>query len=329
MRKSFSLLHLSVVISLCLFSCQSAKKTAPVSKLRVVATTSMIYDAVFSIAADSVEATALMGPGVDPHLYKATQGDLKKLSQADLILYNGLFLEGKMGEVLKKQARLKSVVAVAEAIPKDLLRAHLQYKDAYDPHVWFDVRLWKQAVQAISSALQEQDARNKSFYTSNTLAHLRQLDSLDTWVRDTINSIPPKQRVLITAHDAFGYFGRAYGVEVMGLQGISTQAEFGLRDISQLVQYATERNIGAVFVETSVSEKALRAVVEGAAARGHTLRIGGSLYSDAMGAFGTVEGTYVGMFRANVRTIVTALASVPLPSRFQRLDPEAKEDLAP
>ena len=324
----FSLLHLSL-LSLCLLSCQSSKKTAPVNKLQVVATTSMIYDAVYVIAGDSVEATALMGPGVDPHLYKATQGDLKKLSHADLILYNGLFLEGKMGDVLKKQSRLKAVVAVAEAIPKSQLRSHPQYKDAHDPHVWFDVQLWKQVVEVVSLALQKEDARNKSFYKSNTLKYIEQLDNLDKWVRDTINQISSTQRVLITAHDAFGYFGKAYGMEVIGLQGISTQAEFGLRDISNLVQYAVERKIRAVFVETSVPEKALRAVVEGAAAQGHTLRIGGSLYSDAMGAFGTIEGTYVGMVKANVRTIVKALSIVPIRPTYQLIDSVAKQSSLP
>ncbi len=297
-----------VVTCSCFLACQHTKKKAPIGKLQVVATTGMIYDAVRCIAQDSVQATALMGPGVDPHLYKATQGDLGKLNNADIIFYNGIFLEGKMGDILEKQARLKAVYAVAEHIPKKDLRAHPHYENTYDPHIWFDVQLWQQAVQVISHALQEKDPRNQEFYIVNTSRYLSQLDSLHAWIKDTIPVIPIAQRVLITAHDAFGYFGRAYQIEVLGLQGISTVAEFGLRDISKLVNYAVERQVPAVFVETSVSDKALQAVLEGAQAKGHTLRIGGSLYSDAMGAFGTKEGTYIGMVQANVRTIVQALA---------------------
>lgn len=313
------------VAMLCLFcsACQFSKQAVPMGKLRVVATTGMIYDAVRMIAGDSVEATALMGPGVDPHLYKATQRDLEKLRNADLILYNGLFLEGKMGDVLQKQAHVKAVYAVAEAIPKEQLRAHPQYKDAYDPHIWFDIQLWKQAVQAVSEALQEHDARNAYVYKTQATHYMEHLDNLEAWVRDTLAIIPEPQRVLITSHDAFGYFGKAYGLKVRGLQGISTQAEFGLRDVSDMVQYVVEHRIPAVFIETSVSGKALQAVVEGANARGHALRIGGSLYSDAIGAFGTKEGTYAGMFRANVRTMVRALAEKKQPSSsFQGLTPQ-------
>ena len=292
---------------LCMSGCGGAKEPAPSGKLSVVATTGMIYDAVRIIGRDSVQATALMGPGVDPHLYKATHGDLEKLKNANLVLYNGLFLEGKMAEVLAEQARIKVVCAVAERIPKEQLRAHPHYENVYDPHVWFDVKLWKQAVQVVGEALQKQDARNSAFYAKNTQTYLLELDELDGWVRDTLQNIKSEHRRLITAHDAFGYFGQAYGIEVRGLQGLSTVAEFGLRDVAELVQYAVEHRIPAVFIETSVSDKALRAVLEGANAKGHNLRIGGSLYSDAMGAFGTPDGTYIGMVRANVRTIVRAL----------------------
>ena len=308
---------------LCSWACQPPKRGAPVGKLKVVATVSMIYDAVRVIGGDSVTATALMGPGVDPHVYKATQGDLKKLAEADLILYNGLFLEGKMGEILEKQSRIKAVRAVAESVPKDRLLLHPQYENAPDPHIWFDVQLWKQAVEEISLALQAEDTRNEAFYQENTIAYLRQLDSLDAWVRDTLRYIEQPYRVLVTAHDAFGYFGKAYGLEVRGVQGISTQADFGLRDISDLVQFVVERQIPAIFMETSVSDKALRAIIEGAAAQGHRVGIGGKLYSDAMGAFGTEEGTYVGMFRANVRTIVKALApKEPLTTRGDQSVPK-------
>ena len=298
-----------MLLFLCLMmgACRSNRSEAPVGKLKVVATVGMIYDAVRVIGRDSVEVTAIMGPGVDPHIYKATPGDLEKLSSAHLILYNGLFLEGKMGEVLEQQSRLKAVRAIAEAVEKSQLLAHPKYEDALDPHIWFDVQLWKRAVAEISQALQEEDIRNHYFYQANTATYLKKLDSLDKWVRDTIEVIEPQHRVLVTAHDAFGYFGRAYGIEVRAVQGLSTQADFGLRDITDLVEFVVERGVPSVFVETSVSERSVRAIVEGAEARGHHLRIGGSLYSDAMGAFGTEEGTYIGMFRANVRTIVHGL----------------------
>jgi manganese/zinc/iron transport system substrate-binding protein len=267
----------------------------------------MIADAVLNIAGDSLDVEALMGPGVDPHLYKATQGDLKKLSQADLVFYNGLLLEGKMGEVLEKLARIKPVVALGSSIDTSLLLASPLYKDAFDPHIWFDVSLWKQAVQKVSHSLQEFDPSNAEYYQRNTIRYLGQLDSLHRQVQQQIALIPQEQRVLITAHDAFEYFGRAYNIEVRGLQGISTVSEFGLKDITDLVQFIIDRKIKAVFVETSISERSINAVVEGCRQKGHEIQIGGSLYSDAMGASGTPEGTYIGMVNANIVTITMAL----------------------
>lgn len=274
---------------------------------KVVTTTGMIADAVLNIAGDSLDVEALMGPGVDPHLYKATQGDLKKLSQADLVFYNGLLLEGKMGEVLEKLARIKPVIAVGSSIDTSLLLASPLYKDAFDPHIWFDVSLWKQVVQKTSLSLQEFDPSNAEYYQKNTSRYLGQLDSLHRQVQQQIALIPQEQRVLITAHDAFEYFGRAYNIEVRGLQGISTVSEFGLKDITDLVQFIIDRKIKAVFVETSISERSINAVVEGCRQKGHEIRIGGSLYSDAMGASGTPEGTYIGMVNANIVTITMAL----------------------
>lgn len=275
----------------------------------IVATTSMIADAATIIAGDDQHITGLMGPGIDPHLYKPTQGDIQELYAADLVLYNGLLLEGKMQEVLQKMSRNKAVVPVTEDFPKEQLIIPEGHAGAPDPHIWFDVQLWKQAVQKISESMQKQNPAQAAVYQRNTETYLQELDSLDSWVKQTLDKIPAEQRVLITAHDAFGYFGRAYGIEVKGLQGISTMAEFGLRDIQELVTFITARKIPAVFVESSVSAKALEAVVSGAQDRGQPLRIGGSLYSDAMGAAGTPEGTYVGMVRHNVNTITQALTS--------------------
>ncbi len=221
-----------------------------------------------NIAGNKVEAIALMGPGVDPHLYKATQGDLKKLRRADLILYGGLHLEGKMGEVFEKLGKIKPVVAVTKDIPKDKLRDSEVYQNAYDPHVWFDVSLWKNAVQTVTSALIQIDPKNKDTYNENSKEYLLRLDSLHDQVSKMIQTIPENQRILVTAHDAFGYFGDAYGIEVKGLQGISTLSEPGLKDISELVGLITQRKIKAVFLETSVSEKAINAVVQGCKQRG-------------------------------------------------------------
>lgn len=288
-------------------ACTSAESTSADADLKIVATTGMIGNALSEIAGERAQVNALMGPGVDPHLYKATQGDLRQLSDADLIFYNGLHLEGKMGEVLEKLARLKPVIAVAEGLPESELINSTDYADAYDPHIWFDVQRWAQAVAYAGQELARVDTANADYYLTRTQQYLRRLDTLDRYVSEQIATIPAEQRVLITAHDAFAYFGDAYQIEVRGLQGISTVSEYGLRDISELVNFIVERGIKAVFVESSVPRKSLEAVVEGAARRGHSVEIGGTLYSDAMGAAGTAAGTYPGMVRSNVETIVTAL----------------------
>jgi len=292
----------------CLFiGCKSNLNDTNNDVLRVVTTTGMIADAVINIAGDSLEVEALMGPGVDPHLFKATQGDLKKLTNADLVLYNGLLLEGKMGEVLKKLGRIKPVIAVGGAIDTTYLLGSPLYRNAHDPHIWFDVSLWKQVVIKINESLQELDPGNADYFNRNSEIYLDRLDSLHRQVKIQIAQIPTEQRVLITAHDAFEYFGRAYNIEVRGLQGLSTLTEFGLKDITDLVQYIIDRQIKAVFIETSISERSIQAVVAGCQQRGSDVRIGGSLFSDAMGNKNTPEGTYIGMVNANVQTITQAL----------------------
>ncbi len=277
------------------------------SRIMIVTTTGIIRDAVINLVHDRAEVNALMGPGVDPHLYKATQGDLEKLLKADLVVYNGLHLEGKMSDVLEKLSHRKPVYALGSSLPDSLLRQIPGFENTYDPHIWFDVSLWSRAVSNLSGFLQEFDPENATYYQNNYLAYAAQLDSLHNWVKKEINSIPVEQRVLITAHDAFGYFGKAYNIEVRGLQGISTLSEFGLRDITNLVRFIQERKIKAVFVETSVPEKSIRSLIEGCQERGWYVKLGGSLYSDALGAEGTPEGTYIGMVRSNVKTIVEAL----------------------
>jgi len=268
----------------------------------------MIADAVKNIVKDSAQVTALMGPGVDPHLYKATQGDLGLLTRADAIFYNGLHLEGKMGEVLSKLGKTKPVIAVADNIDSTRLRSAPNYGYAIDPHVWFDISLWIEAVKETQEALIEIDSKNASYYSNNATAYINELKDLHEWVGNEIAKIPEQQRIMITAHDAFGYFGEAYSIEVKGLQGISTLSEYGLRDVSELVNFIVANEIKAVFVETSVPKRAINAVVEGCKKSGFDVKIGGNLYSDAMGEDGTPEGTYVGMVRHNVNTIVEALS---------------------
>ena len=297
------------LITICIIFCLGCERKSNVieGKLNIVTTTGMIYDAVLNIAGDSVEVSALMGPGVDPHLYKATQGDLKKLQQANLILYNGLHLEGKMGEIFEKLGKIKPVKAISSEISPSRLRSSDIYPGTFDPHIWFDVSLWKEAVQQVHKVLVEIDSTNESYYNQNAEKYFSTLDSLHEAVANSILAIPENQRMLITAHDAFGYFGDAYQIQVKGLQGISTLSEPGLKDVADLVNLIVDNNIKAVFIETSVSKKAINAVVEGCKEKGHSVAIGGSLYSDAMGPFGQFEGTYVGMVHTNVQTIVNAL----------------------
>lgn len=305
MTKTLYIFILSGFLIGCNSSSQESKNKTKLPK--VVATTGMLYDAALSIGGDSIKAEAIMGPGVDPHLYKATQGDLSRLKSADLIIYNGILLEGKMSEVLGKMQREKPVIAAAEIIPDSLLIRHSDYGNAFDPHVWFDVTLWKYVADEIGNALITLDSSNKSYYLKNLAKYQSSLDSLDGYVRDRINEIPNDQKVLITAHDAFGYFGKAYGLRVEAVQGMSTVADFGLKDIADLIDLIIEHNIKAIFVETSVSSKSIKAVIAGCKEQGHDLKIGGYLYSDAMGNIGTKEGTYIGMFQKNVNTIVDAL----------------------
>jgi manganese/zinc/iron transport system substrate-binding protein len=291
-----------------LLSCSGADSidTKP-HKLLIVTTTGMIGDAVKNIVGDSAEVISLMGPGVDPHLYKATQGDLERLQKADIIIYNGIHLEGKMSEMLEKMASKKPVIAMSDGIATDKLRLLDANAKVYDPHIWFDVALWKTAVSAMANSLIEKEPRLKVIVATNTPFYVAQLDSLDIEVKTNMESIPVAQRVLITAHDAFGYFGLAYHTEVKGLQGISTVSDFGLNDVTQLVNLIVDRKIKSVFIETSVSDQSIKAVLDGCRQKGHNIAIGGTLYSDAMGESGTAEGTYIGMVRKNVATIVAAL----------------------
>lgn len=303
-----SILIIVLVLSTTLSSCrhETTNKIAK-EKLTIVTTTGMIGDAVTNIVGNSAEVISLMGPGVDPHLYKVTQSDIKKLLNADVIFYNGLHLEGKMGEVLAQMSAKKPVIAIYNGLTNKQLRATTEFKGNFDPHIWFSVQLWTDVVRFIGKNLAEIDQAHASFYKANTAQHVEELTILHSWTTEQINTIPEKQRVLITAHDAFGYFGREYGMEVKGLQGLSTAAEYGLRDVIIMVDFIIENKIKAVFVESSVSDRSIKAVMEGCKDKGHQVIIGGTLYSDAMGAENKPEGTYIGMVKHNVTTIVEAL----------------------
>jgi manganese/zinc/iron transport system substrate-binding protein len=268
----------------------------------------MIADIVENVGGERVEVTALMGPGVDPHLYKASEGDVIELQGADVIFYNGLHLEAQMGDVLERLNEFGiKTVAVTDQIDRSLLQAPPQFQGNYDPHVWFDVTLWMKAVEQVRETLVELDPASRSRYEVNAEAYLAELAELHQYVLDQASLIPPDQHVLITAHDAFNYFGRAYGFEVRGLQGISTEAQAGTADVQALAKFIAERQIPAIFVESSVPQRNIEAVQAAVRARGFEVKIGGSLFSDAMGSEGTPEGTYLGMVRHNIDTIVAAL----------------------
>ncbi|QMV40908.1 metal ABC transporter solute-binding protein, Zn/Mn family [Cohnella cholangitidis] len=289
-----------------LSGCGSGQKTfKDEGKLHVTATIGMISDVVREVGGDRVEVIGLMGPGVDPHLYKASQGDIGKLEDAEVIFYGGLHLEGKMTEIFEKMSKKKTVVAVTKNIPEQQLRSVAE--GTHDPHVWFNVRLWMSATETIRDTLIERDPDHKAGYQSRAEAYLAKLEELDRYAKEQIATIPKQGRVMVTAHDAFGYFGDAYDIEVVGLQGISTAAEYGSKDVTGLRDMLVERSIKAVFVESSVPKKSIEAVIEGAKKKGHEVKIGGELFSDAMGKEGTEEGTYIGMVKHNVDTIVGAL----------------------
>lgn len=274
----------------------------------VIATTGMIADIARQVAGGHARVDAIMGEGVDPHLYKPTRSDIDRIMRADLVLYNGLLLEGKMTDAFVRAASSgRKVVAVTERLDESYLLSPEQFQGHHDPHVWMDPQAWSGAVQVVRDQLAALDPAHQREYAANAEAYRSRLEELDAYARDALASVPANRRVLVTAHDAFNYFGRRYGYEVVGIQGISTESEAGVRDIERLVDLLVSRQIPAVFVETSVSERNIRALIDGAKARGHDVAIGGRLFSDAMGAEGTYEGTYLGMIDHNITAIARAL----------------------
>lgn len=279
-------------------------QTAP---LEVVATTGMIADAARVVGGDRVAVRALMGPGIDPHSYRQTRSDIAALARADLVLWHGLYLEAQMEEFLLKLAARSPVVAVGEAVPESARIAHEDYEGRYDPHVWMVPELWSAVVDRIAEALSAARPESAPLFVANAARYKDDLARLGIYAKDVLASVPEPARVLVTAHDAFGYFGRAYGYRVEGIQGLSTESEAGLARIRDLVDLLVSRQIRAVFVESTVSDRNIRALIEGAAAQGHEVIVGGELFSDAMGTPGTYEGSYLGMIDHNVTTIAIAL----------------------
>jgi manganese/zinc/iron transport system substrate-binding protein len=303
--------------ALAVLACVAAGACAPPEpadeegRLNVVATIGMIRDVVQNVGGEHVRVVGLMGPGVDPHLYKASEGDVRRLFRADVVFYGGLHLEARMGDVLEEMGARTRVAAVSEVIPAGQRLSPPEFQGAYDPHVWFDVRLWAMTIDVIARTLTEADPAHARDFAANADRYRAELAELDRYVREQAARVPAERRVLITAHDAFNYFGRAYGFQVRGLQGISTAAEAGTADVQGLAAFIATRRIPAIFVESSIPRRTIEAVQEAVAARGYDVRIGGSLFSDAMGNPGTAEGTYVGMVRHNIDTIVGALLREP------------------
>ena len=325
MPSSLPRLILSLLLSLTILvagvACERPSPSAAAStpnttkkQLNVVATIAMIGDVAANIGGPRVNVTNLMGEGVDPHLYKASPGDVRILADADVILYSGLHLEGRLADLLTRLAAKQTVLQVTASIDEALLRQPPEFAGHFDPHVWFDVSLWSKTCASIRDVLIEKDPAGKDLYTANTLAYTSRLANLHAYATTTLATIPASSRVMVTAHDAFGYFGRAYNLTVLGVQGISTDSEASLQDINKLVDTLVSNKVPAVFIESSVPRKTIDALIEGSASRGHKLIIGGELYSDAMGAKGTPEGTYVGMVIHNVNIVTKSLGGTVPPT---------------
>jgi len=301
MKKTF----LIISIGLIFWGCKNETKPEN-GKLNIVTTTSMITDLVTNIGGDVINIQGLMGSGVDPHLYKASEGDVSKLSNADIIFYNGLHLEGKLVEVFEKMKNIKTI-AIADALDESTLIGSEYFASNYDPHIWFNIDYWEQITAFVIDKLSEALPEQKATFQTNGNTYIEKLKVLKANVVSTIASLPQEKRVLVTAHDAFNYFGKSFGFEVVGLQGLSTATEAGVQDVQKLAAFIIDKKVKAIFVESSVPKRTIEALQAAVKSKGHDVVIGGTLYSDALGNFGSIEGTYIGMFEYNVNTIVNAL----------------------
>ncbi|WP_255312443.1 metal ABC transporter solute-binding protein, Zn/Mn family [Kiloniella majae] len=315
--RSFTLIPKIILAAVILIaSSQLARADKPV----IVTTIAQIADVVSHIVGDKMEVDSLMGEGVDPHTYRMNRYDVAALTKADIVLYNGLYLEAQMEDALERMATKKPVVPLAETINKSLLLTSQDYEDKNDPHVWMDVRKWMAVTSQALDVIKKFDPANADFYDKNAAEYLIKLEQLNGYVETVLSSVPENERVVISAHDAFNYFGKAYDFEVVGIQGLSTASEAGLKKIEKLVDLIVTRKIRAVFVESSVADRNVKALIEGAKARGHNITIGGTLFSDAMGPAGTYEGTYIGMLDHNATVISRALGGeAPLAGMSKQL----------
>ncbi len=307
MKKFYTVFFVFVMLVCIGCDTKKASDTSLDSKVQVVTTIGMITDIVKNVGGEHLSVVGMMGPGVDPHLYKPTAKDLIRLNSADIIIYNGLHLEAKMGDVLAKMSGDTKSIAVTDGIDKSKLLSLSEFDGQYDPHIWFDVELWMGAVESVRDTLIELDPDHTAAYQNNAKGYLNQLNELHQYVKTQAEQVIPSQRVLVTAHDAFNYFGKAYGFEVRGLQGISTVTEAAISDVQELASFIAERRIPAIFVESSISSQSLEAVQAAVKSKGFDVQIGGELFSDAMGNVDTPEGTYIGMVRHNIDTIVKGL----------------------
>ncbi|MCD8412340.1 metal ABC transporter solute-binding protein, Zn/Mn family [Tenacibaculum finnmarkense] len=302
MKKVMLLLLVLITVS-----CKTSEKKTN-GKLNVVTTTTMVTDLVKNIGGDKIDINGLMGAGVDPHLYKASEGDVAKLFNADVIIYSGLHLEGKLVEVFEKmEHQNKKTIEISDVIAKDNLIGSALFASNYDPHIWFDITNWTKMTVYVADKLAEIDVKNVDFYQKNAKIYLEKLQVLNKEVAQKINELSEEKRILVTAHDAFNYFGRQHKFNVVGLQGLSTATEAGVQDVQKLAKFIIENKVKAIFVESSVPKRTIEALQEAVKSKGHEVVIGGTLYSDALGSAGTIEGTYIGMYKANVNTIVNAL----------------------
>ena len=309
LHSGIRMIAVTVVLGLALMisGCSSAPEKTE-GKLQIVTTTTMLYDATRIIAQEHADVKALMGPGIDPHMYQASAGDVTTMSNADIVVYNGLHLEGKMGEIFASlDQQNRNVIAAEDAVDPSALLADETNPEIYDPHIWFDVELWKQVVTHIAEQLSVFDPEHSEDYGNNLKAYLVELDELDSYMKQRVSELDETQRVLVTAHDAFRYFGKAFGFEVKGLQGISTDAEAGTADVSNLAQFIADQQIKAIFVESSVPPKNIEALQAAVKARGFEVEIGGELYSDSLGDATSGNDTYIRTCKANIDTIVDAL----------------------
>ncbi len=296
-----------VILVLITIGCKTSEKKQN-GKLNVVTTTTMITDLIKNIGGTKIEVNGLMGAGVDPHLYKASEGDVSKLFNADVVIYNGLHLEGKLEEVFEKmEHQNKKTIVISDVIDKKNLIGSELFASNYDPHIWFDITNWTKITSYVTNKLAEIDVKNASFYKENAKIYLEKLQELNKQVATKINELPQEKRILVTAHDAFNYFGRQHKFNVVGLQGLSTATEAGVQDVQKLAKFIIDNKVKAIFVESSVPKRTIEALQAAVKSKNQEVVIGGTLYSDALGSAGTIEGTYIGMYNANVNTIVNAL----------------------